>query len=123
MKASIKDTKAYKTKDLSEIREILHPDNNHNVKNQSLAQATISANQKTAEHFHKKTEEIYFILSGNGVMYLDDQSFRVTEGDSILISAGQRHCIENTESTDLKILCCCSPAYQHEDTYLIDLVN
>jgi len=123
MKVSIKDTTPYKTKDLSEIRELLHPTNNHDVKNQSLAEATISGKQKTTEHFHKETEEIYFILSGNGIMFLDDLSFKVTKGDSILIKPGQRHCIENTENSDLRMLCCCSPAYQHKDTYLIEKEN
>lgn len=119
MKVSIKDTTPYKTKDLSEIRELIHPANNPGAVNQSLAEATISANQKTAEHFHKKTEEIYFILSGNGEMFLDGESFKVTAGDTILIKPGKRHCIKNTGNSDLKILCSCSPAYQHEDTYLV----
>ena len=120
MKISINDSKTYITKDLSTIRELLHPNNNNDIKNQSLAEATVSGKQKTAEHYHKRTEEIYFILSGYGMMFLDSESFKVTEGDSILIKPGQRHCIENTANTDLRILCCCSPAYEHEDTFLTD---
>jgi len=117
MKTSVTNTQPYTTKDHSTIRELLHPDNS-DIKNQSIAEATIAGKQKTSEHFHKKTEEIYFILSGCGVMFLNEKSFEVKEGDSILIKPGEKHCIENTEKTDLKILCCCSPAYQHEDTYL-----
>ncbi|MCK4710085.1 MAG: cupin domain-containing protein [Gammaproteobacteria bacterium] len=119
MKTSYKNATPYQTKDNSIIRELLHPENNTTVKNQSLAEATVLCNQTTAAHFHKKTEEIYFILKGNGKMFLDDNSFDVSEADSILIKPGQIHCIKNTGNTELKFLCCCSPAYQHEDTFLI----
>lgn len=120
MKIQHKNTTTYKTKDNSEIRELLHPNNNTGVKQQSLAEATVSCNQKTAAHFHKKTEEIYFILKGSGQMYLAENSFDVAKGDSILIKPGQIHCIKNTGSTELKFLCCCAPAYQHGDTFLVE---
>jgi len=118
MKISYKNTTAYTTKDHSEIRELLHPNNNPEVKNQSLAEANVHINQKTAEHHHRETEELYFIIQGSGIMYLDNDSFEVTQGDSIAIRPGQKHCIENTGKSELKFLCCCSPAYSHEDTYL-----
>ena len=119
MKISYKDCHPYKTKDNSEIRELLHPDNNIGVKNQSLAEARVAAGDKTCCHLHKQTQEIYFILKGNGQMFLGSTSFAVEEGDSVLIPANTAHCIENTGTCTLAFLCCCSPAYQHNDTYLI----
>lgn len=119
MKITAEDTTVYTTKDGSEIRELLHPDNNTNVNNQSLAQARVCCGKKTSPHFHKLTEEIYYISEGEGRMYLEAETFDVKKGDSILIRPGQVHCIENTGSVELVFLCCCSPAYQHKDTYLV----
>ena len=114
----------YITKDGSIIRELMHPDEHsgpgRNVKNQSLAEATVLVGVATALHKHTLTEELYHITSGKGLMTLDVKQFGVTVGDTICIPPGTAHCIENTGSQDLIILCCCSPPYSHEDTTLID---
>lgn len=117
MKISRNDVNSYITKDSSEVRELLHPDKNP-ISNQSLAEAIVQPQQTTASHFHKQTEEIYFILEGTGEMQLGNKRMMVKKNDSILISPGQVHCIKNTGDSDLRFLCCCSPAYDHEDTFL-----
>ncbi|MDH5518502.1 MAG: cupin domain-containing protein [Gammaproteobacteria bacterium] len=120
MKNAYKDCRPYRTKDNSEIRELLHPANNSSLKNQSLAEARVATGEKTRCHFHKQSEEIYFILKGKGRMFIDNTSFDVTAGDSILIAPSALHCIENSGSCTLVFLCCCAPAYQHDDTYFIN---
>jgi mannose-6-phosphate isomerase-like protein (cupin superfamily) len=109
---------AYVTKDGSIIRELLHPDN-ADVRQQSLAEATVGAGEKTALHLHRDSEEIYHITSGRGDMTLGDRQFTVNTGDSIVIPPGTPHCIENTGQSLLTILCCCAPAYRHDDTDLL----
>ncbi|WXG57540.1 MAG: cupin domain-containing protein [Candidatus Sedimenticola sp. (ex Thyasira tokunagai)] len=118
MKTQIKDRPAYLTKDGSEIRELLHPDH-HSVTNQSLAEARIPAGVTTHLHRHHRSEEIYHITSGTGVMRLEDKVFSVTTGDSVLISPGTAHSITNNGKKTLVVLCCCAPAYSHEDTELL----
>lgn len=110
-------TKPYVTRDESEIRELMHPIIHGNA-NQSLAEAIVQVGNKTLLHKHVVTEEIYHITQGQGLMTLGDDSFRVYPGDTILITPGTLHCIENTGAEQLKVLCCCSPAYSHEDTIL-----
>ncbi len=105
------------TKDTSEIREILAP-RNSSIQNQSLAEARVAPGQTTEGHHHVRTEEIYYILQGRGRMWIEDEGADVQAGDGIAILPGKRHKIENTGSTDLVFLCCCSPAYTHEDTVL-----
>ena len=112
------DIHAYTTKDKSEIRELMHP-NTHDVRQQSLAEATIKPGKKTLAHRHLKAEELYYILQGNGEMHLNNESILVKTGDSICIKPNTNHCIKNIGDTDLKILCCCSPAYSHDDTVLV----
>lgn len=129
MKTKYNEVEQFTTKDGSTIRELMHPDGRAgmnqaikslSVKNQSLAEATVPVGKATVLHKHELTEELYHITSGQGLMSLDDKQFTVTVGDTICIPPGKAHCIENTGNKDLKILCCCSPAYSHEDTQLLN---
>jgi mannose-6-phosphate isomerase-like protein (cupin superfamily) len=119
MKTRYADTPAYVTKDGSEIRELLHPDHHGNC-NQSLAEAIVPSGTCTLLHLHRVTEEIYHITAGRGLMHLGGERFPVEPGDSIMILPGTPHCIEAVGNESLHILCCCSPAYTHEDTELLE---
>ena len=103
------------TKDGSTIRSILDR-TNAPVQNQSLAEARVPAGGRTERHYHKLTEEIYFILEGAGEIELDGERRMVGPGDAILIPSDARHTIMATEP--LRFLCCCAPPYSHEDMYL-----
>jgi len=118
MKTEYKNVEPYITKDGSEIRELIHPDSGNSI-NQSLAEATVKPGQTTQLHIHKRTEEIYHITIGRGLMTLGNSCFEVSYGDSVLIPAGTPHKIKNSGDHDLKILCVCSPAYSNEDTELL----
>lgn len=115
---SKKAIEPYLTKDGSLIRELLHPDQ-HSVKNQSLAEATVPPGVTTHLHRHLRSEEIYHITAGCGVMQLGTAEFEVIAGDSVLIPPGTAHAIRNSGDDDLLILCCCAPPYRHEDTELL----
>jgi mannose-6-phosphate isomerase-like protein (cupin superfamily) len=119
MKTRYTDIPAYVTKDGSEIRELMHP-SLHGGTKQSLAEATVPAGTRTLLHRHGMTEEIYHVTAGNGRMTLGDATFEVGPGDSVLIAPGTAHCIEAVGTVPLRMLCCCSPAYAHEDTELLE---
>ncbi len=107
----------YITKDGSEIRELMHP-SLHGNRNQSLAEATIPVGTKTLLHTHMETEELYHVTRGVGRITLGGNILEIVAGDTICIKPETPHCLENTGSEPLVILCCCSPAYSHEDTLL-----
>jgi len=110
---------AYITKDGSQIRELMHPAQ-HGNRLQSLAEATVAPGARTQLHRHAQTEELYHITSGSGLMTLGDTCFKVGAGDTVLIAPGTPHRIEATGPAPLRMLCCCSPAYSHEDTELLE---
>ena len=110
---------AFITKDTSEVREILAPGNS-SLRRQSLAEARVAPGRSTEEHFHPKAEEIYYILEGKGLMSIDGEEREIGHGDGIVILPGSRHKVWNTGQSDLVILCCCSPAYGHDDTVIVD---
>eukprot|EP01122_Echinamoeba_exundans_P016533 TRINITY_DN8408_c0_g1_i1.p1 TRINITY_DN8408_c0_g1~~TRINITY_DN8408_c0_g1_i1.p1 ORF type:complete len:134 (+),score=6.43 TRINITY_DN8408_c0_g1_i1:37-402(+) len=116
---NIATTTSYLTKDGSSIKELLHPMVHSAVRNQSLAEAVVPPGTKTHLHRHHKTEEIYHITQGKGLMTLSDSEFEVGTGDSVLIPPLTPHCIKNIGNVELHILCCCSPPYSHEDTELL----
>jgi mannose-6-phosphate isomerase-like protein (cupin superfamily) len=107
------------TKDSSEIRELL-AHRNSAIRNQSLAEARIAPGRATQEHFHRVTEEIYYITHGQGRMRIDDETRDVGAGDAIAIPPGKKHKIWNTGTETLRLLCCCAPAYEHEDTVITE---
>jgi mannose-6-phosphate isomerase-like protein (cupin superfamily) len=112
-------TEAFTTADGSTIRELL-AHRNSSIRNQSLAEAVLAPGQSTAAHYHPRAEEIYYLLSGQGLMTIGDESREVTPGDAIAIPPASPHTILNTGSEDLVFLCMCAPGYEHEDTVLIE---
>jgi mannose-6-phosphate isomerase-like protein (cupin superfamily) len=107
------------TKDGSEIRELL-AHRNSAIRNQTLAEARLPPGGSTAPHHHVLTEEIYYLLEGDGVMRVGNETRAVTAGDAIAIPPGAVHQITNIGPIALKFLCCCAPGYEHDDTVLAE---
>lgn len=110
---------AFITKDGSEIRELL-AHRNSVVRHQSLAEARVPPGAITALHFHRRTEEIYYVIQGRGLMTVDAEERPVRPGDAVAIPPGAIHQIQNTGDEPLVFLCCCAPAYEHEDTVIVN---
>ena len=115
---NLREVEAFTTKDGSEIRELLAYRNSA-IRNQSLAEARVKPGQRTAAHYHPKTEEIYYILRGSGEMQIDKENLRVGPGDAIAIPPGTVHTILNSGEEELVFLCCCAPGYENDDTVLV----
>lgn len=113
------DVVPYQTRDGSEIRELMHPAVQGNLA-QSLAEATLRPGQMTLLHRHHVTEEIYHVLAGRGWMHLDGREFHMGPGDTVCIPPGKPHRLTALGEESLRILCCCSPAYRHEDTEVLE---
>jgi len=113
------DVVPFITKDTSIAREILSPVNS-SLFNQSLAETIVPVGKATDEHYHMETEEIYYIIRGQGFMEIGEEKQEVSEGDGIVIEPGMKHKIWNTSEMDLVFLCCCAPAYTHDDTVIVE---
>lgn len=116
---NLADAPPFITKDGSEIRELLAYRNSA-IRHQSLAEARLPAGAATQEHYHVKTEEIYFITSGRGRMRIEGETAEVKTGDAIAIPPGKKHKLWNTGPEPLTLLCCCSPCYEHSDTIITE---
>ena len=116
---NVREVQPFTTLDGSESREIAGRAVGTTL-NQSLAEATVPPGGATTEHFHRETEEIYFFTQGHGLMRLADTEREVRPGDAIVIAPGIRHKVWATGDEPLRFLCCCAPAYSHDDTVLTE---
>jgi len=119
MKTSYADITPFVTRDGSLIRELMHPQTQGNH-NQSLAEAIVAVGGETLLHRHHAAEELYYIIQGDGIMSLGQEEFPVAVADTVCIPPGVAHKIRNSGDNELRILCCCAPAYRHVDTELLE---
>lgn len=117
---NLNDMPPFITKDGSEIRELLASRNSKLIRNQSLAEARLAPGGSTEEHHHIRTEEIYYITHGTGRMRIDGEEREVGPGDAIAIPPGAKHKLWNTGVETMRLLCCCAPAYEHDDTVITE---
>jgi mannose-6-phosphate isomerase-like protein (cupin superfamily) len=106
--------KPFIAKDQAELREFFHSGN------MSLAEATVDIGQTTEYHLHKTSEEIYFIVEGEGLMEVEGEEKKVLKDQAVFIPPKKRHRISNVGSSQLRFLCLCSPPYSDEDTVLVE---
>jgi mannose-6-phosphate isomerase-like protein (cupin superfamily) len=56
-------------------------------------------------HYHERTDEFYYVISGQGTMWLDDEQIALHEGVVVYIPRGVKH----KAAGDLTILTVCIP--------------
>jgi mannose-6-phosphate isomerase-like protein (cupin superfamily) len=61
-------------------------------------------------HYHSNADNIYLVLSGEGDVTVDGVRVPVRPGDTIVLSAGERHDIENTGADQLRVVEIKTPA-------------
>jgi mannose-6-phosphate isomerase-like protein (cupin superfamily)/glycosyltransferase A (GT-A) superfamily protein (DUF2064 family) len=111
------EARPFTAKDGSTIREIFHP-HHTGAKNQSFAEATVAPGEKTREHHHAESEEIYYLLKGRGRVSVGGEVREVGPSTAVLIPPGTKHSIENSGTEDLVFLCSSVPTYRDEDMHL-----
>jgi Mannose-6-phosphate isomerase len=117
----IKDCNYFKALDNTILCELLHPEReNEDLKiNYSIAHAILKAGESSLVHRLKTSIEIYYILEGNGIMHIDNESEDVQPGQVIYIPANSKQYIENTGSNQLKFLAMVYPMWDKEDEELV----
>ncbi len=101
------------------LRELLHPDKQPIDLRYSLAHAIVPVGQ--ISHLHAlKTSEVYYIISGTGVMEIDGEERAVGPGDAVYIPPDARQRIRNAGSEPIVFVCIVDPAWKVEDETIFD---
>ncbi len=85
--------------------------------NHSLARIIIPPGKSSSLHYHKQSQETYYILEGEGAMQIGERQFRLHPGQACLIEAGEVHQIKNMRESDLVFIAICAPAWVAEDSF------
>jgi len=110
----LKDCPEFLAGDQCRLREILHPDKADLALRYSLAHAVVAPGQTTRLHA-LRTSEVYYVLSGRGIMRIDDETAPVGPGDTVYIPPQTKQQITNNGSEDLVFLCIVDPAWRSDD--------
>jgi hypothetical protein len=105
-KANLAGLKQFTTLDGSGIRELAGPGWT-DARHQSLAEATVGPGGETAEHYHPRSEEIYYFVAGAGRMRLGDD-----EADVRSATAFRSRPVPRTScgTPAIRTWCCCAAA-------------
>ncbi len=107
----LEECRSFIAGDGSLLKEILNPLKQTLTIRYSLAHAVISSGQKTIPHVLRHAE-VYYVLSGRGMMHIDKKMMEVSANDTIYIPPDHVQFIENTSDQNLEFLCIVDPAWQ-----------
>ncbi len=114
----LKTCKEFIAGDNAILRELLHPDKAELKLRYSLAHAMLKPGETSYRH-KLKTSEVYYILEGEGLMHIDNESARVLPGQVVYIPPDAVQYIKNIGQVDLKFLCIVDPAWRKEDEEIL----
>jgi len=63
-------------------------------------------------HSHPEAEQVYVVVSGTGLMRVDDEAQEVAPGTLVFIPRGAKHAIRNTGSEPLVYVSATSPPFE-----------
>ncbi len=81
----------------------------------SLAEETLPPGCAVTPHHHREIEEIYYVVSGRGLMTVGEETREVAAGDAVYVPRGQRHSLENNSTEAIRLMLVCGPAFFYED--------
>jgi len=85
----------------------------------ALAVGFLPVSRKAIPHYHKVSEELYYVIDGFGKIVVGEKNFEVKKGSLVYIPTYKVHALENeSDSKELEVLCVSSPAYIEGDFIL-----
>jgi mannose-6-phosphate isomerase-like protein (cupin superfamily) len=76
----------------------------------SVKQERMPPHTAEAEHFHRRSRQFFFILSGTAVFETDEGQVVVGERQGFEIAPGVKHRIKNESEDDLVFILCSQPS-------------
>ncbi|RZN36364.1 MAG: cupin domain-containing protein [Methanophagales archaeon ANME-1-THS] len=70
----------------------------------AIYETTLESGQTIQPHYHPDAEEVYYLLSGNGLMHIGNEQKAVEMGDVVYIPPEKVHFLQNTSSEPLRFI-------------------
>ncbi|MFC1475168.1 cupin domain-containing protein [Candidatus Zixiibacteriota bacterium] len=116
----LKDCPEITAGDETVLKELLHPERDYKFSSRySLAHAVVKPGKSSLKH-RLNTDEVYYIISGNGEIHINTEMAEVEAGDAIEIPPNSIQWIENTGSVNLAFLCIVDPPWQPQDEEILE---
>jgi len=115
----IKDCGTFTAGDGTVLRELFNAATDDMELHYSLAEARLAPGGVSLLH-RIKTSEVYYILSGEGVMEIDGEKSPVGPGNVVYIPPGATQRIASTGDEELVFLCIVDPAWRPEDEEILE---
>lgn len=112
------DSPEFVAGDATRLREIMHPKKDNLPIGYSVAHARVAVGNASLPHTLQSSES-YYILEGEGVMYIGDESKVVQKDDIFLVPAHATQYIQNTGNTDLIFICIVEPYWQEDEEAIL----
>ena len=116
---SIQDGHYFQAFDNTTLCELIHPARDCIVLPYSIVHVVLKPGMTSLPHLLKESSEVYYILEGQGVMHIDDESASVTQGQAVYIPPGSKQYIQNMGTDDLKFLGIVHPMWRKEDEVIL----
>lgn len=103
-----KTGKNYKLATIGNIQEVSRVELHDQL---ALTGAEVSINALPAGvsvpfvHAHKRNEEIYVILDGKGMLYIDGEELEIRAGDVLRIDPAGERCIKADAQSSIRFIC------------------
>ena len=104
----------------SDVPEVQHPgrsmrwlvnEDSLQAKNLSVCVIRVQPGEAVRPaHSHPKSEELIYIMSGNGKVMIEGEVGEVKTGSAILFEQGKVHMLKNTGDVEMKVVCFFAPA-------------
>ncbi len=79
----------------------------------------IEIEKEVAMHFHKQHSEHVYVLSGAGLLTLDNETYRIEAGNLIYIPQATLHSVVVTSDEPMRVLSIQAPEYSGRDQVFV----
>ena len=103
-----KSGKNYKLASIGNIQEVARQTLHDRLQ---LTGAEVSINTLPAGvsvpfvHVHKRNEEVYVVLEGQGMLYIDGEEFQIQAGDVLRIDPAGERCFKADAHSPIRFIC------------------
>jgi len=87
--------------------------------NYSIAHVIIKPDKSIEPHM-MKNPEVYYVLEGEGLLYIEDIPFELRKGKLVHIPANSKQHTENTGTVDLEFFAINQPSWAEENEEMVE---